>query len=82
MAIAGAEERGSWQLHRLRIQQRLDLPPQMATVINAARAQYFPEGTGVQVIAEPGRFYAESVCIAAVNIIAKKASLEPGGCQV
>ncbi|XP_038191332.1 antizyme inhibitor 2-like [Arvicola amphibius] len=52
---------------------------EMARVINAARAQYFPEGTGVQVIAEPGRFYAESVCTAAVNIIAKKASLEPGG---
>ncbi|XP_005353459.1 antizyme inhibitor 2-like [Microtus ochrogaster] len=52
---------------------------EIATVINAARAQYFPEGTGVQVIAEPGRFYAESVCTAAVNIIAKKASLEPGG---
>ncbi|CAO2589246.1 Serine incorporator 2, partial [Lemmus lemmus] len=52
---------------------------EMARVINAARAQYFPEGTGVQVIAEPGRFYAESVCTAAVNIIAKKTSLEPGG---
>ncbi|XP_036034505.1 antizyme inhibitor 2-like [Onychomys torridus] len=52
---------------------------EMARVINAARAQYFPEGTGVEVIAEPGRFYAESVCTAVVNIIAKKASLEPAG---
>ncbi|XP_032744241.1 antizyme inhibitor 2-like [Rattus rattus] len=52
---------------------------EMARVVNAALAQYFPEGTGVEVIAEPGRFYAESVCTAAVNIIAKKASLEPGG---
>lgn len=50
----------------------------MARVINAALAQYFPEGTGVKVIAEPGRFYAASVCTAAVNIIAKKSSLEPG----
>lgn len=50
----------------------------MARVVNAALAQYFPEGTGVEVIAEPGRFYAESVCTAAVSIIAKKASLEPG----
>lgn len=62
--------------------RELGLSPQMARVINAARAEYFPEGTGVQVIAEPGRFYAESVCTAVVNIIAKKASLEPGGCQV
>ncbi|XP_031232770.1 antizyme inhibitor 2-like [Mastomys coucha] len=52
---------------------------EMARVINAALAQFFPEGTGVKVIAEPGRFYAASVCTAAVNIIAKKSSLEPGG---
>ncbi|XP_051044309.1 antizyme inhibitor 2 [Phodopus roborovskii] len=52
---------------------------EMARVINAARAQYFPEGTGVEVIAEPGRFYMESVCTTAVNIIAKKAALESGG---
>ncbi|KAL1776773.1 antizyme inhibitor 2-like [Sigmodon hispidus] len=51
---------------------------EMATVINAALAQYFPPGTGVEVIAEPGRFYAESVCTAAVNIIAKKESQGPG----
>lgn len=54
----------------------------MARVINAALAEYFPEGTGVKVIAEPGRFYMESVCTTAVNIIAKKATLESGGCQV
>ncbi|XP_036112710.1 antizyme inhibitor 2-like [Molossus molossus] len=52
---------------------------EMARVINAALAQDFPEGTGIKVIAEPGRFYAESVYIAAVNIMAKKAVLEPGG---
>uniref|UniRef100_A0A671EMT0 Antizyme inhibitor 2 n=1 Tax=Rhinolophus ferrumequinum TaxID=59479 RepID=A0A671EMT0_RHIFE len=40
----------------------------------------FPEGTGVEVIAEPGCFYVASACTAAVNIIAKKAVLEPGGC--
>lgn len=48
-------------------------------MINAALAQDFPEGSGVEVIAEPGRFYAASVCMTAVNIIAKKAVLEPGG---
>lgn len=52
----------------------------MARVINAALAQDFPEGNGVEVTAEPGRFYAASVCTAAVNITAKKAVLEPGGC--
>nr|XP_019585704.1 PREDICTED: antizyme inhibitor 2-like [Rhinolophus sinicus] len=51
----------------------------MAREINAALAQDFPEGTGVEVIAEPGRFYVASACTAAVNIIAKKAVLEPGG---
>lgn len=55
------------------------LSPQMARVINAALAQDFPEGTGTEVIAEPGRFYAAPVCVAAVNIIAKKAVLQPGG---
>ncbi|XP_046274854.1 antizyme inhibitor 2-like isoform X4 [Marmota monax] len=42
---------------------------EMASVINAALAQDFPEDTGVEVIAEPGRFYMASVCTAAVNII-------------
>ncbi|MBZ3869175.1 Ornithine decarboxylase, partial [Sciurus carolinensis] len=51
----------------------------MASVINAALAQDFPEGTGVEVIAEPGRFYMAPVCTAAVNINGKKAVLEPGG---
>ncbi|XP_054292570.1 LOW QUALITY PROTEIN: antizyme inhibitor 2-like [Pongo pygmaeus] len=52
---------------------------ELARVISAALAQDFPEECGVKVIAEPGRFYVEPVCTAAVNIIAKKAVLEPGG---
>ncbi|NP_001030044.1 ornithine decarboxylase-like isoform X3 [Mus musculus] len=52
---------------------------EVARVINTALAQYFPEETGIEVIAEPGRFYAGSVCTAAVNIIVKKSSLDPGG---
>ncbi|KAF3820099.1 hypothetical protein GH733_015608 [Mirounga leonina] len=39
----------------------------------------FPVGSGVEIIAEPGRFFAGSVCMAAVNLIAKKAVLESGG---
>uniref|UniRef100_A0A4W2HQ33 Antizyme inhibitor 2-like n=1 Tax=Bos indicus x Bos taurus TaxID=30522 RepID=A0A4W2HQ33_BOBOX len=52
---------------------------EVAGVINTALAQDFPEGSGVEVIAEPGRFYATFVCTTAVNIIAKKAVLEPRG---
>uniref|UniRef100_A0A452TVS6 Antizyme inhibitor 2 n=1 Tax=Ursus maritimus TaxID=29073 RepID=A0A452TVS6_URSMA len=52
---------------------------EMARVINAVLAQDFPVGSGVEIIAEPGRFYAASACMAAVNIIAKKAVLQPGG---
>ncbi|EFB28929.1 hypothetical protein PANDA_013260, partial [Ailuropoda melanoleuca] len=52
---------------------------EMARVINAVLAQDFPVGGGVEIIAEPGHFYAASVCTAAVNIIAKKAVLQPGG---
>ncbi|XP_060061078.1 antizyme inhibitor 2-like [Erinaceus europaeus] len=52
---------------------------EIAKLINACLARDFPERSGVKVIAEPGRFYAESVSMAAVNIIAKKAVLEPGG---
>ncbi|CAK7321874.1 Ornithine decarboxylase [Vulpes lagopus] len=50
-------------------------------MIDAALAQDFPEGSGVEIIAEPGRFYVASVCMAAVNTIAKKAVLEAGGHQ-
>ncbi|KAG8506784.1 Ornithine decarboxylase [Galemys pyrenaicus] len=52
---------------------------EVARVIDAALTQHFPEESGVQVMAEPGRFYAESVFTAAVCIIAKKVVLEPGG---
>ncbi|KAM5322255.1 antizyme inhibitor 2-like [Glossophaga mutica] len=52
---------------------------EMARVIRAALARDFPKGTHVDIIAEPGRFYAEPVCTAAVNIIAKKAVQEAGG---
>jgi ornithine decarboxylase len=51
----------------------------MVREIHAALAQDFPEGTGVEVIAEPGRFFGEPVCTAAVNIIAKKTVLVRGG---
>ncbi|XP_047649565.1 ornithine decarboxylase-like [Phacochoerus africanus] len=52
---------------------------EMAGVINTTLAQDFPEGSGVEIIAEPGRFYAAPVCTIAVSIIAKKAVVQPGG---
>ncbi|NIG58289.1 ornithine decarboxylase 2-like [Pontoporia blainvillei] len=42
----------------------------------------FEEGRGIEVIAEPCRFYAASVCMIAVNVIARKAVLEPGKSKV
>lgn len=64
--------------HRDWSYQGLGLSLQMARVINAVLAQDFPVGSGVEIIAEPGRFFAGSVCMAAVNLIAKKAVLESG----
>uniref|UniRef100_H2RS15 ornithine decarboxylase n=1 Tax=Takifugu rubripes TaxID=31033 RepID=H2RS15_TAKRU len=41
-------------------------------VINGALDEYFPFESGVQVIAEPGRYYAESTFTLAANVIAKR----------
>ncbi|XP_063040594.1 ornithine decarboxylase [Engraulis encrasicolus] len=45
---------------------------EITTVINPALDKYFPADSGVQIIAEPGRFYVASAYTLAVNIIAKK----------
>ncbi|XP_069478540.1 antizyme inhibitor 2-like [Ambystoma mexicanum] len=45
---------------------------EMAAVINPALDMYFPEGCGVEIIAEPGRYYVASAFTLAVSIIAKK----------
>ncbi|XP_004406506.1 PREDICTED: ornithine decarboxylase 2-like [Odobenus rosmarus divergens] len=52
---------------------------EIARVINAVLAQDFSVESGVEIIAEPGRFYAASVYMAAANLIAKKTVLESGG---
>ncbi|XP_072465886.1 antizyme inhibitor 2-like isoform X2 [Notamacropus eugenii] len=52
---------------------------EMAAEISKALDQYFPEDSGVEIIAEPGRFYAAKVCTAALNIIGKKIVMEEGG---
>ncbi|XP_028937100.1 antizyme inhibitor 2 isoform X2 [Ornithorhynchus anatinus] len=45
---------------------------ELASVINSALDLYFPEGCGVEIIAEPGRYYVASSFTLAVNIIAKE----------
>ncbi|XP_056880161.1 ornithine decarboxylase-like [Takifugu flavidus] len=45
-------------------------------VINGALDEYFPFESGVQVIAEPGRYYAESTFTLAANVIAKRVIME------
>ncbi|KAK3491323.1 ornithine decarboxylase [Neurospora crassa] len=45
---------------------------QMASVLRAALDEYFPAHTGVNLIAEPGRYYASSAFTLACNIIARR----------
>ncbi|XP_069462076.1 ornithine decarboxylase isoform X2 [Ambystoma mexicanum] len=45
---------------------------EITAVINPALDKYFPAGSGVKIIAEPGRYYVASSFTLAVNIIAKK----------
>ncbi|KAG8580180.1 hypothetical protein GDO81_007184 [Engystomops pustulosus] len=45
---------------------------EVTSVINPALDKYFPADSGVQIIAEPGRYYVASAFTLAVNIIAKK----------
>lgn len=44
----------------------------MVAVINRALDEYFPEGDGVRIIAEPGRFFVASAFTLCVNVIAKR----------
>ncbi|XP_077344907.1 ornithine decarboxylase 1-like isoform X2 [Lithobates pipiens] len=48
---------------------------EVTSVINSALDKYFPASSGVQIIAEPGRYYVGSAFTLAVNIIAKKVML-------
>ncbi|XP_069827478.1 antizyme inhibitor 2 isoform X2 [Dendropsophus ebraccatus] len=45
---------------------------EISAVVNPALDLYFPEGSAVEIIAEPGRYYVASAFSLAVNIIAKK----------
>jgi len=45
---------------------------EIASVLNKALDEYFPAGSGVRIIAEPGRYFVASAFTLAVNIIAKR----------
>ncbi|KAF7644105.1 hypothetical protein LDENG_00227810, partial [Lucifuga dentata] len=47
----------------------------IAEAINLALDEFFPPGCGVQIIAEPGRYYVESAFTLAVMVIAKKVNM-------
>uniref|UniRef100_A0A0G2K2E2 Antizyme inhibitor 2 n=1 Tax=Rattus norvegicus TaxID=10116 RepID=A0A0G2K2E2_RAT len=49
---------------------------EMASVINSALDLYFPEGCGVDILAELGRYYVTSAFTVAVSIVAKKEVLD------
>ncbi|KAG8346023.1 Pyridoxal dependent decarboxylase pyridoxal binding domain [Trypanosoma vivax] len=44
----------------------------LATVVNEALAEHFPPGCGIEIIAEPGRYYVASALTLATSIIGKK----------
>ncbi|KAM8977369.1 ornithine decarboxylase-like [Pelodytes ibericus] len=50
---------------------------EVSPVINEALNQYFPMEQGLDIIAEPGRYYVGSAYTAALNIIAKKTDIDP-----
>uniref|UniRef100_A0A667WKA8 ornithine decarboxylase n=1 Tax=Myripristis murdjan TaxID=586833 RepID=A0A667WKA8_9TELE len=48
----------------------------LAATINVALDEFFPPECGVQIIAEPGRYFVESAFTLAVNVIGKRAMME------
>lgn len=46
---------------------------EIAEVLNKSLDEYFPESSGIRIIAEPGRYFVASAFTLAVNIIAKRA---------
>ncbi|KAK9535722.1 hypothetical protein VZT92_008087 [Zoarces viviparus] len=45
---------------------------EFSEVINGALEEFFPPDSGVQIIAEPGRYYVDSAFTLAANVIAKR----------
>ena len=44
---------------------------QVCGIVNSALDKYFPEESGIEIIAEPGRYFVASASTLVVNIIAK-----------
>lgn len=45
---------------------------EIATIINGALDEYFPEGCGIDIIAEPGRYYVASAFTLATRIFGRR----------
>lgn len=52
-----------------------------ASVLTRAVQHYFPDRTGIKVIAEPGRYYVSRAFSLATNIIARRAPMNEGTCD-
>lgn len=53
--------------------------PAIAGVVRSALDTHFPEGCGVELIAEPGRYFVKSSHVLAVNVIGKKKTVNDDG---
>ncbi|XP_044038032.1 ornithine decarboxylase-like isoform X2 [Siniperca chuatsi] len=49
---------------------------ELSEVINGALDEFFPPDSGVQIIAEPGRYFVESAFTLAANVIAKRVVID------
>lgn len=52
---------------------------EVSEVINGALDEFFPSDSGVQIIAEPGRYFVESAFTLAANVFAKRVLLDEDG---
>lgn len=52
------------------------LSSKISDVINEALDKFFPPDSGVEIIAEPGRYYVELAFTLAVNVIAKRVDID------
>jgi ornithine decarboxylase len=50
----------------------------IARKVSTALDKYFPEGCGVDIIAEPGRFFVKSTHTLVVNVVGKRATADEG----
>ncbi|CEJ89725.1 Putative Ornithine decarboxylase [[Torrubiella] hemipterigena] len=50
---------------------------QMASVLNAALDEFFPAGSNIDIIAEPGRYYVATAFTIACNVIARRTVEDP-----